>query len=320
MLNFPLIHHSPLDIFFENEMSASSHSRSDVPRHDVPVGGRSGFTLVEGRQIHYLEWGPSGAPPVLCLHGGGQTAYMYEELGAALHGRYHVLAPDLPDHGDSDPADDSTRHAIAATLAPLAAHFGLGKLAIVGASLGGIVAITYAAAHPESVGAIALIDVGHRLEEEGVRKIMEFMKAHESFASLEEAAGEIAKYLPHRKSVQPQRLARNLRQRADGRWVWKHGYGRRLRAESAAETEARSRNWRNVLEGLDRDAGALRCPVLVLRGAASDVLSDRGAEEVTALIPNARLAIIANAGHLAAGDNPDSTVGLIASFLSEIEW
>jgi len=288
----------------------------EVPRHDVPLGGRSGFAVIEGRQVHYLEWGRSAAPAVLCLHGGGQTAYMYEELGNALRGRYHLLAPDLPDHGDSEPTTETGRHALAATLPPLCAHFGLSRFAMVGASLGGIVSITYAAQHAEQVVAIALIDVGHRLEEEGVKKIAAFMSKHESFASLEEAAAEIAVYLPHRKEVRPESLRRNLRQRADGRWVWKHGYGRRLRAEG----EDRVRNWRDVIDGLDTDAAGLRCPVLVLRGSASDVLSHEGAEEVTALIPNARLAVVDKAGHLAAGDNPSSTVGLISSFLAEISW
>ena len=288
----------------------------DVPRHDVPLGGRSGFTVIEERQVHYLEWGRAGAAPLLCLHCGGQTAYMFEEIGAALCERYHVLAPDLPDHGDSDPAVDFGRHAIAATLPPLCAHFGFRRIAIVGASLGGIVAITHATAHPDDVGAIVLIDVGHRLEEQGVRKIVDFMRAHESFASLEAAAMEVAKYLPHRREVRPERLRRNLRQRADGRWIWKHGYNRRLRAEG----EEGSENWRNVIEGLDADAAALRCPVLVLRGAASDVLSREGAEEVTALIPNARLATVDKAGHLAAGDNPHTTVNLIADFLRDIGW
>jgi pimeloyl-ACP methyl ester carboxylesterase len=288
----------------------------EVPRHDVPLGGRSGFAVIEGRQVHYLEWGRSAAPAVLCLHGGGQTAYMYEELGNALRGRYHLLAPDLPDHGDSEPTTETGRHALAGALPPLCAHFGLSRFAMVGASLGGIVSITYAAQHAEQVVAIALIDVGHRLEEEGVKKIAAFMSKHESFASLEEAAAEIAVYLPHRKEVRPESLRRNLRQRADGRWVWKHGYGRRLRAEG----EDRVRNWRDVIDGLDSDAAGLRCPVLVLRGSASDVLSHEGAEEVTALIPNARLAVVDKAGHLAAGDNPSSTVGLISSFLAEISW
>src|SRR5919106_1324502 len=98
------------------------------PRHDVPLGGRSGFALVDERQVHYLEWGASTAPPVLCLHGGGQTAYMWEE-------------------------------------------FGYEQAALVGASLGGIVSLTLAAAEPGSASAIALIDIGHRLEDEGVNRI-----------------------------------------------------------------------------------------------------------------------------------------------------
>ncbi|HVN86073.1 MAG TPA: alpha/beta hydrolase [Candidatus Binatia bacterium] len=288
----------------------------EVPRHDVPLGGRSGFTLIAGRQVHYLEWGPAGAPAVLCLHGGGQTAYMFEEIGHALRERYHVLAPDLPDHGDSDPVVEFGRHGIAATLPALCAHFGLRRFAMIGASLGGIVSITYATAHPDSVSGIVLIDVGHKLEEDGVKKIMQFMSAHESFASLEEAAAEIAPYLPHRKNVRPERLSRNLRQRADGRWVWKHGYNRRLRADGAQS----GRNWRNVIDGLDADCAGLRCPVLVLRGASSDVLSSQGAEEVAALIPNARLATVHNAGHLAAGDNPESTLNLVSAFLADISW
>lgn len=290
---------------------------SHVPRHDVPLGGRSCFTIIDDRQVHYLEWGPAAGSPVLCLHGGGQTAYMYEELGNALRAKYHVLAPDLPDHGDSDPAGEFGRHGLAATVPALLAHFGFERVAIVGASLGGIVAITHAARHPQTVSAISLIDVGHKLEEEGVRRIMEFMSAHESFASLEEAAAEISKYLPYRKSFRPEKLRRNLRQRPDGRWVWKHGYNRRLRAaDSAGETH----DWRNVVDGLDTDAAALRCPVLILRGSASDVLSHQGAEEVAALIPGARMATVANAGHLAAGDNPESTVNLIAGFLAQAGW
>ena len=287
-----------------------------VPRHDVPTGGRSGYTLIDARQVHYLEWGYGALPAVLCLHGGGQTAYMFEDLGATLAGRYHVLAIDLPHHGDSDPLDEHGPRAYSETLPPVLEAFGLETPVLVGASMGGLTSIFLGALRPELVRAIALIDVGHQLEEEGVQKILEFLSAHESFGSLEEAAAAIAEYLPFRqRPPDPQRLTRNMRQRPDGRWEWKHGIHRRVQGP---EGLARLRNWRVVITGVEDAARGLRCPVLVLRGSESDVLSDEGAEAVTALIPDARLEVIERAGHLAAGDNPRSTVSLISRFLEEL--
>jgi pimeloyl-ACP methyl ester carboxylesterase len=286
-----------------------------APRHDVPAGGRSGFMLVGERQVHYLEWGSSSARPVVCLHGGGQTAYMWEELGATLAATHHVLAPDLPGHGDSDPVDEMDRRALAATIPPLLDAFGIDRAVFVGASLGGIVSLTLAAERQDLAVAIALIDIGHRLEDEGVNRIIDFMTRHESFGSLEEAAVEVAEYLPHRRQVNVDNLRRNLRQRPDGRWVWKHSYGRRLRGVPPPEG-----GWRQLVAGLDAEVTGLVCPVLVLRGAASDVLSNEGAEEIASLIPDARLATVSSAGHHAAGDNPETTVGLVRAFLAETGW
>jgi pimeloyl-ACP methyl ester carboxylesterase len=75
-----------------------------------------------------------------------------------------------------------------------------------------------------------------------------------------------------------------------------------------------------VVAGLDDDLRGLHRPALVLRGAASDVLSEAGADELLELLPDARYARISGAGHLAAGDNPESFVGLVARFLDEIGW
>jgi len=293
------------------------------PRHDVPAGGRSGFVLLHKRQVHYLEWGHAGLPAVVCLHGGGQTAYMFEQLGARLAGRFHVLAWDAPDHGDSDPLDDTPaadppldRHALAADVAPLFAEFGIGRAVFVGASMGGIVSITVAARRPDLVGGVVLVDVGHRLETAGVQRITAFLAEHESFADLDEAAAAIAAYLPGR-NVTIGRLTRNLRQRADGRWVWKHGLGRRIRARGFVDVDQGAAA---VVAGLDDDLRSIHRPALVLRGAASDVLSEAGADELLELLPDARYARIQGAGHLAAGDNPESFVGLVARFLDDIGW
>jgi pimeloyl-ACP methyl ester carboxylesterase len=162
------------------------------------------------------------------------------------------------------------------------------------------------------VAAIALIDIGHRLEDEGVNRIIDFMTKHESFASPEEAAVEVAEYLPHRRQVNADNLRRNLRELPDGRWVWKHMFARRLR-----RAQAPVGGWRELLAGMGDEATTLTCPVLVLRGARSDVLSNEGAEEIASLIPDARLATVGSAGHHAAGDNPETTVDLVRDFLTE---
>ena len=304
------------------------------PRHDVPINGHSAFTIVDGQQVHYLAWGRRGAPPVVCLHGGGQTAYMYEELGTALRDRWFVLAPDLPGHGDSDvaaalspPTAGLDRRSLAASVVGLLDFVGIERAVFVGASLGGITSLTIAAMDPNRVEGIVLIDIGHRLEDDGVRRIVEFMTKHESFASLDEAAVAIAEYLPGRKKQSPARLTRNLRQRADGQWVWKHALGRNLRSASATPDDSDGSgssnapgDWRGLTAGMDEELVRLVCPVLVLRGAQSDVLSDEGAREVAALVPNARVATINAAGHLAAGDNPGSTVSLVRDFLEETGW
>ncbi len=294
------------------------------PRHDVPAGGRSGYVLLGDRQVHYLEWGHAGLPAVVCQHGGGQTAYMFEELGAALAGRFHVLAWDFADHGDSDPfleSPDPTgpldRHALAADAGPLCAEFGISRAVFVGASIGGIVAVTVAAARPDLVGGVVLLDVGHRLEPAGIERIVAFLSAHESFADLDEAAAAVAAYLPGR-TVTKGRLTRNLRQRADGRWVWKHGLGRRMRARGVTVDAGERAD--AVVAGVDDDLRGLHRPVLVLRGAESDVLSEAGADELLELLPDARYARISGAGHLAAGDNPESFVSLVSRFLDDIAW
>jgi pimeloyl-ACP methyl ester carboxylesterase len=291
------------------------------PRHDVPAAGRSGYVLLGDRQVHYLEWGHARLPAVVCLHGGGQTAYMFETLGAALAGRYHVLAWDFADHGDSDPFDGPgaetplDRHALAADAGPLCAEFGITRAVFVGGSMGGVVSVTVAAVRPDLVGGVVLIDVGHRLEMAGVRRIAAFLSEHESFADLDEAAAAIAVYLPGRAVTQG-RLTRNLRQRDDGRWVWKHGLGRRMRARGEVDVDGAAA----VVVGLDDDLRGLHRPALVLRGAASDVLSEAGADELLELLPDGRYARISGAGHLAAGDNPESFVSLVARFLDEIRW
>ena len=70
--------------------------------------------------------------------------------------------------------------------------------------------------------ALVLVDVAHRMERAGTQRIGDFMTGSiDGFATLEEAADAIAAYNPHRPRTKDlSGLAKNLRQRDDGRWVW----------------------------------------------------------------------------------------------------
>jgi pimeloyl-ACP methyl ester carboxylesterase len=293
------------------------------PRHDVPPGGRSVFATFGERQVHFLEWGTRRDPVVVLLHGAGQTAYAFEFLAGELAKDHYVVAPDLPDHGDSDPFEDGrwTRQDLAAAISGLLDELRVEQAALVGASLGGITALTCAVVEPERVCALVLVDVGHRVEAAGRDRLVEFFLNTESFGSVEETATALTEFFGYARKVRPESLRRSLRQRNDGRWVWKHGLARRQLAIREAGGDLLTDEVTDpLLVDFDVDAAKLTCPVLVVRGEKSPVLTQEAAEELANLIKPGRLAVIANAGHLAINDNPVAALELISGFFREVGW
>ncbi|MFN8545323.1 MAG: alpha/beta hydrolase [Candidatus Binatia bacterium] len=262
-------------------------------------------------------YGDAAAPPVLLLHGGGQTRHAWGETAAHLGAcGFRAYALDQRGHGDSDfaPDADYRLEAFAADLRGVVVQLGA-RPAIVGASLGGLAALL---AEGESAGtagiasAIVLVDIVPRMELAGVARIVEFMRARpEGFASLEEAAEAVASFLPHRP--RPTGLAglrKNLRLGADGRYRWHWDrqmmFGpQRLGASGHADH-------------LERCARTLRVPTLLVRGRMSDVVSEEGARRFLDLVPHARYADVSGAGHMVVGDRNDAFTQAVVTFLSEV--
>lgn len=293
------------------------------PRHDIPSGGRSVFANFGERQVHFLEWGTRQDPVVVLLHGAGQTAYAFEFVAGELAKHHFVVAPDLPDHGDSDPFEDGrwTRQDIAAAICALLDELSVERAALVGASLGGITALTCAVVEPDRVSALVLIDVGHRVEAAGRDRLVEFFLSTESFGSVEETADALTDFFGYSRRIKPESLRRSLRQRADGRWVWKHGLARRQVAIREAGGELITEEITDpLLVDFDIDAAKLDCPVLILRGEKSPVLTREAALELAQLMKDGRLAEVPNGGHLALSDNPVGGLELISEFLREVGW
>jgi len=257
--------------------------------------------------------GAASAPPVLLLHGGGQTRHAWGGTAEAVaRAGWRAISVDLRGHGESawDPEGNYEFEAFAADLAALVGDLDAPPV-LVGASLGGIASLLAVGDLGVDARALVLVDVAARLEPEGVDRIVGFMTARpEGFASLEEAADAVAEYLPHRRRPRDlSGLAKNLRRGEDGRWRWhwdpRFLLGRRPRSREPGAPER-----------LEKAARALRIPTLLVRGRLSDLLSEAGARHFLELVPHARYADVSDAGHMVAGDRNDRFTRAVLEFLT----
>lgn len=274
--------------------------------------GRLSFTGADGNTLVADAWG--AGPPVLLLHGGGQTRYSWERTARRLADADHrAIAVDLRGHGESDWSPDGV-YTMSAHVADLdAICSSLGEPAtLVGASMGGVAALRLVGDAPDGgIGfarSLVLVDVTPQLEAAGVSRVHDFMRgAPDGFASLEEAAATVAAYLPGRPTPRStDGLSKNLRLGADGRYRW-HWDPRIL---DGLATDAGLRH-----DQLVQAASRVRIPSLVVRGAKSDVVSADGVREVLGLIPHSEFVEISDAGHMVAGDNNDPFSTAIVEFV-----
>ncbi len=117
--------------------------------------------VIDGVETRVIEAGPRGAPPLVCLHGTGGHAEAFIRNLAALSRDHHVLAYDLPAHGWSGAPERSyeidgyCRH-----LNAFLDTFGLAEAVLIGQSLGGWIAASYAVGHPARVTRLVLVGAG----------------------------------------------------------------------------------------------------------------------------------------------------------------
>lgn len=250
--------------------------------------------------------GPPDGAPVILLHGGGQTRGAWG--GALAEGArrgFRMISADLRGHGESgwSPAAD---YGMAAHAGDILAIAGAQNRApfLVGASLGGMASLSYAAlGHP--LAGLVMVDIAPTVNTAGTSKILAFMhSAPEGFASVDEAADAVAAYLPHRpRPKDTSGLLRNLRLR-DGRYYWH--WDPRMFQEGRGPRDT---------DGLREAARGLTVPTLLVRGRLSDVLSQEGVDDFLRLVPHAEFADIAGADHMVAGDRNDAFNEAVFDFL-----
>lgn len=264
----------------------------------------------EGVMIAGDAWGNPAHPLVIMLHGGGQTRHAWKGTGALLGAAgCFAVALDARGHGDSgwSAEGDYSTDAMVRDLCSVVAALGGRKPVLIGASMGGICSLVAAGEKHVDASAVILVDVVPRCEVEGVERVKAFMRqSPDGFSCVEEAADAISRYRAQRtRPASLKGLAKNLRLSADGRYHW-HWDPRFL--SRPAESIGR-------YERLSACARRLQMPVLLARGADSDVVTDQGAQDFLELCPHAQDLSIAKASHMVAGDQNDAFGNAASEFL-----
>lgn len=284
--------------------------------------------VLGGHRFHYLDWGKPGLRPAVFLHGHGLTAHTWDLVSLALRSRLHCFTPDLRGHGDSEwsPVMDYRVATHAADAELFLRQVTVEPAVLVGMSLGGLVALRCAAEAGELVRALVIVDIGPESagkfraasdragSDNGARGLVNVFSAPVELESVEEFVQHSLKFNPRRDPVLLRgSLLHNLRQLPNGRWTWKYDQRPLLRTRSE--------------NGDDRDDGMpgiwslterVDCPVLVVRGGSSDILSRHGAADLAGRFRDGRWAEVPDAGHSVQGDNPAAFVSALQSFLADI--
>lgn len=249
------------------------------------------------------------APPVLFLHGGGQSRSAWRGAAQAVAAAgYRALSLDLRGHGHSgwSPDGDYFFTTYARDLAAVIPQLG-GRAALVGASLGGRIALMTAARWPELTAAVALADVAPRIDESATREMRDFFRsARAGFRTLEEAAAILAT-LREARSDQPVEKLRPLLREENGRLYWRW---------DPAFADERFIGAPQELDMLEEAARQVTAPMIMIRAQHSTVVLPHHMTLFHALAPHAEIAEAPGIGHMLTGDANDAYAPIVLDFLT----
>ena len=275
------------------------------------------FLQVDGRRIYYMAWPKPGAPVVILLHGQSGFWYDWSEVAPRLADTYHVVALDHPGFGDSDWDPTGKAYMVggfAGDLEQVVALLGLDRFTLVGHSFGGRISLAFACRHPRQVRAVVLADSSPDVDPDGSREARRYLSsipAH--FPTLAEASAFFHVHYPNLGPKQLRdRLDHYLVPEADGRYRVKRdpAIGARYKLYLEGKAEAPAADWVTL-----RDAP---CPVLLLRGVDSELVTPAIAEQMLEVNPRMTIVEIADAGHLIATEQPERTLAALREYLAEL--
>ncbi len=288
------------DIVDEFSFLAAQAVDAGIPG-PLPRGERLNLTLDDARTLSALRWdGPD--PVVTFLHGAGLNAHTWDTTILALG--LPALAIDLPGHGDSSWRTDAAY--VGRVLAPdvitgMDAWTERPQL-LVGHSLGALTAAAVAASRPDLVAGLVLIDITPGVDPNaGPTQIRDFFAGPTSWASRAEMVDRALSFgLGGSRAAAERGVYLNSRERADGRFEWKHHFAHLAAAAANAGGSAESRETGDAVAavlsvtGWD-DLAAVAAPITLIRGDRGYV-TDEDAAQFAMRVPEASISVVGS-GH-----------------------
>ena len=287
-------------------------------------GAEDGYVTVGDVKLHYVDYGGAGEP-VVALHGLVQNAHAFDGIAPVLVPYKRLIALDLRGRGGSDwgPPQNYKWQYYLSDLRGFLGELDLARVALIGTSMGGTLAMLYAMAHPERVTRLVMNDSSLNVNRDGmVRAALRVGRMPTIFLSLSHAT---AWFLEERDGLD--RLDEEKRQ------AWVSHYlipaangGWRVNCDPVIIRNAGlippdigprlpwSHQW-TVWEQVKR----LDMPVLILRGARSDVVPRLSARRMAEALPTCRWAEVPGAGHAPTLYEPEAHNALRDFLLSEAQ-
>src|SRR5512140_1646723 len=241
---------------------------------DLILGPTTHYFYSQRLKLNYVDWGNAEKPPLLLIHGGRDHARNWDWVAHELRDDYHIIAPDLRGHGDSQWAIGGAYSMIDYTLdvTQLLSAVQLFPITIVGHSLGGAIALQYTGVYPERVKKVVAIEgLGpppsmirdrppHERMQEWIAEMQTLAQRHpRRYKTLDEAVVRMREANPHLSPAQAQHLTIHGSYRdEDGTYLWKFDNYVRAASPYLFNFEDAAAIWSQIT-----------CPALLLRGTES---------------------------------------------------
>jgi pimeloyl-ACP methyl ester carboxylesterase len=248
----------------------------------------------------YKEWGDPKNPAVLlCVHGVTRVSDDFDALAAVMSDRYRVICPDVVGRGRSSWLTNPQAYQLpqyVSDMVTLIARLDVTQVDWFGTSMGGLIGMGVAALKGNPIRKMMLNDIGPTINFAALMRIAQYMGKEVRFSTFEEGVDYIrtiaAPFGPH-SDEQWHKLAGDvLRQQKDGQWS-RH-YDPAIAQAFSTFTEENAAQSEAALWAI---YDAIQCPVLLVRGSESDLLSRETADLMTQRGPRAALTELAGIGH-----------------------